>query len=52
MSTQTPKTIQMCFTSASNKIHQRMFDNGSLKTLASAIVLNLIDYGNTCLSDA
>ena len=31
MSTQISKTIQMCFTSASTKIHQRMFDNGLLE---------------------
>ena len=36
MSTQISKTIQTCFTSASNKIHQGMFDNGLLE--------------NTCIS--
>ena len=31
MSTQISKTIQTCFTSAPNKIHQGMFDNGLLE---------------------
>ena len=31
VSTQISKTIQTCFTSASNKIHQGMFDNGHLE---------------------
>ena len=43
ISTQISKTIQMCFTSASNKIKR------CLKTLASALVLNRIDYGNMAL---
>ena len=31
MSTQIPKTTQVCFTSASNKIHQGTFDSGLLE---------------------
>ena len=31
MATQISKTIQMCYTSASNKIQQGMFDNGLLE---------------------
>ena len=49
MSTQLSKTIQMCLIFASNKIHQGFFDNGLLKTLALALVLSHIDYGNMAL---
>ena len=50
MSTQILKTIQMCFTS----LHQIRSIKGcltidSLKTLASALVLSRIDYGNMAL---
>ena len=48
MSTQISKTIQMCFTSLRQiRSIKECLTMDSLKTLASALVLSRIDYGNT-----
>ena len=50
MSTQISKTIQMCFTSLRQiKSIKGCLTMDSLKTLASALVLSRIDYGNMAL---
>ena len=50
MSTQISKTIQMCFTSLRQiRSIKGCLTMDSLKTLASALVLNRIDYGNMAL---
>ena len=50
MSTQISKTIQMCFTSLRQKKSIKgCLTMDSLKTLASALVLSRIDYGNMAI---